>query len=217
MRFAGPTLILIAAISVGAVCMRWYDVKHRPVCPPCQAEVVVMRTKGGLLEVATLRKTERFTKNWVYSVAGVPIGHTVNYIQVPAYYTYRIKLAPEWRVLRTDKVFTVVTPPLEPKIPVAVDFSKMQKHDGGTWVLARFNNAADMTKLERGMTKDLQLRANDKSYLNLARDAARKTVAEFVRKWLMSQAQWQRDKDLEVRVLFADEPIGESGDIYTAR
>ena len=155
-----PVLFVgIASLALGAGLMFWYDKTHRPVCPPCKADVVIMRTNGGLLEVATLRKVETFTSNWVYTVAGVVVGRTTTQIDVPAYYTYRIKLAPEWRILRTGKVFTVITPPFEPSLPVGVDFGKMRKFDGGTWVLAQFNNPADLAKLEKSMSTELARRA----------------------------------------------------------
>jgi hypothetical protein len=34
-------------------------------------------------------------------------------------------------------------------------------------------------------------------------------VTEFVRHWLQRQERWKEARDLSIRVLFADEPIGQ--------
>jgi len=175
------------------------------------SEVLVMRTKGGLLEVATIRATEQFDKKFVYTVLGLEVGETVPHIRVPAVYRYHIELAPEWAIIRTGGVFTVVTPPVKPSLPVAVDLSQMQKDVGGTWILIPFNERADLESLERDITSTLATKANSAAYRQLQREEARKTVTEFVRKWLLTQARWQTESTSTIRVLFPDEPIGSFG------
>ena len=53
------------------------------------------------------------------------MGETVPRIRVPVVYRYHIELAPEWRVLRSRDLFTVVAPPGKPSLPVAVDLSRI--------------------------------------------------------------------------------------------
>ncbi len=175
------------------------------------SEILVMRTKGGLLEVATIRATEQFDKKFVYSVLGLEVGETVPHIRVPVVYRYHIELAPEWTIIRTADVFTVVTPPLKPTLPVAVDLAHMQKDVGGTWILIPFNDRSDLESLERDITSALAAKADSPAYRLLQREAARKTVTEFVRKWLLTQARWQTEATSTIRVLFPDEPIGSFG------
>ncbi len=175
------------------------------------SEILVMRTKGGLLEVSTVRSSEQFDKKFVYTVFGVKVGETVPHIRVPAVYRYHIELAPEWKIIRTGTVFTVVTPPVKPSLPVALDLAHMQKDVGGTWILIPFNERDDLNALEREITATLAAKASSPAYLQLQREDARKTVTEFVRKWLITQAQWQSESQSNIRVLFADEPIGSFG------
>src|SRR5262245_46066453 len=65
-------------------------------------EILVMRTKGGMLEVSTIHAVEVFDRKFIYSVLGVRVGETVTRIRVPVVYRYQVALAPEWRVLRTS-------------------------------------------------------------------------------------------------------------------
>jgi hypothetical protein len=175
------------------------------------SEILVMRTKGGLLEVSTVRSNEQFDKRFVYTVFGFKVGETAPHIRVPAIYRYHIELAPEWKIIRTGTVFTVVTPPVKPSLPVALDLANMQKDVGGTWILIPFNERDDLNTLERDITTTLATKASSPAYLQLQREDARKTVIEFVRKWLITQAQWQSESQSNIRVLFADEPIGSFG------
>jgi len=174
-------------------------------------EILVMRTRGGLLEVATIRATEQFDKRFVYTVLGLEVGETVPHIRVPAVYRYHIELAPEWTIIRSGDVFTVVTPPVRPSLPVAVDLAHMEKDVGGTWILIPFNERADLESLQRDITATLAVKADSAAYRQMRREAARKTVTEFVRKWLASQARWQIGSTSTIRVLFPDEPIGSFG------
>jgi hypothetical protein len=174
-------------------------------------EILVMRTKGGLLEVSTIRANEQFDKKFVYTVLGLKVGETVPHIRVPAVYRYHVELAPEWTIIRTGDVFTVVTPPVKASLPVAVDLAHMQKDVGGTWILIPFNEQADLESLQREITATLAAKADSPAYRQLQREDARKTVTEFVKKWLVTQAQWQSESRSTIRVLFPDEPIGSFG------
>ena len=64
-----------------------------------------------------------------------------------------------------------------------------------------------MKALEKGITAQLGRKAATAPLLDRQREAARKTVAEFVAKWLMTQTAWQPHAGRTVQVLFADEPI----------
>ena len=168
------------------------------------SEILVMRTPGGLLEVSTINANEQFDKKFVYSVFGMRVGETVPHIRVPAVYRYHIELAPEWKIVRTDEVFTVVTPRVKPSLPVAVDLAKMEKDVGGSWALVPFNEAEDLDALEREITRKLAEKAASPVYLQLQREAARKTVTEFVKKWLVTQESWKAANQPRIEVLFAD-------------
>ncbi|MFO1425668.1 MAG: hypothetical protein U1F11_01570 [Steroidobacteraceae bacterium] len=168
-------------------------------------EILVMRTPGGLLEVATIRATEQFDTTFTYKVLGLKVGETVPHIRVPATYRYHVELAPEWRVRRREAVFSVIAPPVRPSLPVAVDLGQMQKDVGGSWVLVPFNASDDLDALQRRITAELAAKAASPAYLQLQREQARRTVTEFVRKWLVTQQEWQSARDPQVEVRFADE------------
>jgi hypothetical protein len=170
-------------------------------------QILVMRTRGGLLEVSSINAVEIFDRRFIYSILGVRIGETVSRIRVPATYRYRIALAPEWRVLRTSDVFIVVAPPVEPSLPVAVDLSRMEKEVSGNWILAALTSTRDLEDLERGITAQLARKAVSPAYIRLQREHARRTVDEFVRKWLVTQVAWKLSERPRLEVLFADEPV----------
>jgi len=153
----------------------------------------------------------------VHSVLGIDIGETVPRIRVPAVYRYHIELAPRWRVLRTDELFTVVAPAVKPSLPVAVDLARMEKDASGTWVLLPFTETAALESLERKITGKLEKTASMPAYIQLQREAARRTVAEFVEKWLVTQTQWKTASRPRIRVLFADEPVGSIETLTPAR
>jgi len=180
-------------------------------------EIMVMRTRGGLLEVSRINATEVFDMRFVHSVLGIDVGETVPRIRVPAVYRYHIELAPRWRVLRTDELFTVVAPAVKPSLPVAVDLARMEKDASGTWVLLLFTETAALDSLERKVTGKLAKKASMPAYIQLQREAARRTVAEFVEKWLVTQTQWKTASHPRIRVLFADEPVGSIETLTPAR
>ena len=61
------------------------------------------------------------------------------------------------------------------------------------------------------MSAELAARAGSPSYLDLAREDARRTIAEFVTRWLLTEQRWSRDPDHSVVVLFPDESPARTG------
>lgn len=100
----------------------------------------------------------------------------------------------------------MVAPVIKPALPVAVDLERMQKDVGGSWVLVAFNASEDLDILERQITAKLAQKAGSAAYIEIQREYARKTVGEFVRKWLVTQARWRDASGVSIRVRFADEP-----------
>jgi hypothetical protein len=166
-------------------------------------EILFMRTPGGLLEVSSMRMTEQFDKRFVYEVLGLEVGETVAHVRVPATYRYHIQLAPLWKIERTDEVFRVVTPPVKPSLPVAVDLAHLEQDEGGTWLLVPFNADEDREALMREISGKLAQKAASPAYLALQREDARKTVTEFVQKWLVTQEPWKSAKQPRIEVVFS--------------
>lgn len=175
------------------------------ITSPLTDEMLVMRTEGGMLEVSRVKAREVFDASFAHQFLFLDLDPTVTRIRVPAVYTYRIPLAKEWKVLRVGEEFAVVAPKVEPSLPVAVDLAKMEKHASGTWSF--FTGTGALDEAQRAITKKLASKATSRAYLLLQRDYARKTVAEFVRKWLLTQERWKDVDPGQVHVFFEDETI----------
>jgi hypothetical protein len=206
-------VMVVAALCVGAVLSLGYrklddfafwSRSGGEVRSGMGTEILFMRTPGGLLEVSSMRMTEQFDKRFVYEVLGLEVGETVAHVRVPATYRYHIQLAPLWKIERTDDVFRVVTPPVKPSLPVAVDLARLEQDEGGTWLLLPFNADKDREALMREITGKLAQKAASPAYLALQREDARKTVTEFVEKWLVTQEPWKSAKQPRIEVVFSD-------------
>ncbi len=164
---------------------------------------VIMRSAGGLLEIATVTVYERFKRTDTRDFWGVSLGTTVSIIQVPVIYRYHIELAREWPIHITGQTATVRAGEVKPSLPVAFDTTKMEKYTQSGW--ARFNKDQNLAVLERSITPELQSRASTPAIRQLAIDAGRVTVREFVTTWLLKEQGWKKDPAYRVDVLFPGE------------
>ena len=205
---AGMTGVVIAAVVV-ALGIGWLaqrldgdkrEVRSSIVAPE---KPVVMRTRGGLLEVATVRALERFTREDSRDFWGIDLGTTVSQIQVPVTYRFHIEMAREWPIEVRGRTAVVRAPAIKPSLPVAFDTTLMEKYTRAGW--ARFNKEENLEALQRSMTPTLAARASGDAYRGLAEDAGRKTIAEFVTIWLLKETDWKRDPAHTVVVLFPGE------------
>ena len=208
-------LALVALLSLAAnlVFTARYFIDDRDAADrhsPLTDQPVVIRTEGGLLEVAAIKSPESFEASRDHRILGIAVGATITRIRVPAQYRYHIELKREWKVLLRDKSFIVVAPRLQPTLPVAIDTARLEKQSAGLWSL--FTGHAQLDALQRSITQSLAAKAASPVYVQMQREAARKTVAEFVAQWLLTQERWRHAAGWPVRVYFADEPIAALGD-----
>jgi hypothetical protein len=165
----------------------------------------ISSTQGDVLELAVSRCDETFKRTdekwagwgWVY------LGTTVAEIRVPVSFRYHLRLSDSWRLAARDQVCMVMAPPIRPSLPPAIHTADMERRAESGW--ARFDKNDQLDELERSMTPSLEERAGDAAHLRLVREACRHSVAAFVQKWLMREAQWQNDKFTSIVVLFPDE------------
>jgi uncharacterized protein (DUF2236 family) len=84
------------------------------------AQVLVLRTPGGYLEVATLVKTEEFRWRSSYTCLGQDcgslLGERIGRIRVPVHYTYRIALAAQWTLKLEGDAYVLRVPAPEPRV-----------------------------------------------------------------------------------------------------
>ena len=143
----------------------------------------------------------------LHTIFGIPIGNTVSWIRVPAIYRFHIELEPKWKVQLVDNTFVVIAPSVKPSLPVAIDTAKLEKQSAGIW--SQFTGTAMLDQLERSISADLEKKSLSPSMILLQRDVARKTVREFVEKWLITQEKWKATASYPILVYFEDEPIQE--------
>jgi hypothetical protein len=169
-------------------------------------ERIVMRTPGGLLEVSTVAAEESFDSNTEHRVLGVPVGRTVASVRVPAVYRYHVPLAPEWTFRRVGDTLIVIAPQVRPSLPVAIDTARMEAFSSGIW--SPFTGGATVEALRRSISARLEKKAGSPELMLLQRESARRTVTEFVRKWVLEQPRWQAGGAPTVFVFFEDETLG---------
>ena len=165
---------------------------------------------SGLLELATLDSTERFRTEdkleiwWDY----VSLGTTVSEISVPVTYRYHLKLDGPWDLSVSNQTCLVTAPRIRPTIPPSIHTGRMQKSTKNGW--GRFNADDQLEELEKSLTASLVQYADDPARLKLVRDEARRTVAAFVKNWLLKEDQWRDDLFHSVVVSFQGEADNEA-------
>jgi hypothetical protein len=166
---------------------------------------VVSTIPGGLLETATVQMTEDFYRSDAKTWWGIYLGNTASHIQVSATYRYGVPLDdPAWEIVRKGQTAVVVAPVLRPSLPVAVDTGTWREKTESGW--ARFDKFEQLEALRKSVSGDLAERADDPRRLALAREASRRTIAEFVETWLLAKdPEWQRGAFSAVKVYFLDE------------
>src|SRR4051812_27197103 len=103
MRLMLGASIVAAAVAIGAVAIynarTTREVKVEVLDP---AGVIVVRTPGGMLEVATLTRPEEFGWSTRYTcpIIDCPelFAKTVSRLRVPVHYVYRVPLGEKWEL-----------------------------------------------------------------------------------------------------------------------
>jgi hypothetical protein len=206
-------VLLLASLAINALLLRGRQEERRTEnWGPSVDRVAVIRTEGGLLQVSTIQSPETFSAVKPHHVLGLDVGATTSHIRVPAAIHYHIELAREWKVrVRPDGSVLVIAPAVKPTLPVAIDTARLERFAQGRWSL--FTAGSELDALQRTITDSLAAKAGSASYLAFQREAARQTVMEFVRQWLLTQERWRELHGKPVRVFFADEPISALPDL----
>ena len=197
--------LVLAVLMLALVGVAYLYFRHQRTEPtPWERDIpVVFRTPGGLLEVAGFDFKEDFYKSDSKSWFAVNLGTTVSQIQVPVRYRYHVELPSDWKVVIRGQTCLVAAPEILPTLPIAFDTTGMQKKTDSGW--ARFNKDENLQQLERSITGELETKAKSDKYVAQIREAARKTVAEFITTWLLHDQQWKDDAFHSVKVYFPGE------------
>lgn len=155
------------------------------------AQVIVLRTPGGLLEVATLNRVEEFGWQTKYTCplldCGKLLGATVTRVRVPVHYTYRIPLAATWELRLEGKEYVLYVPPVQPATPPAIETSKIEFETRSGWMSP--GEKLNVQSTLRQLGPELERRATQSHYLEMQEPHAAKTIAEFARRWMRDQGK----------------------------
>lgn len=168
---------------------------------------VVIRTNGGWLELVTIRHKRIFkAKDITPTLVGIeiPLCQSTRQVELVAYFTYRTKLASNWEIEKYNGKWHVIAPPIAPSLPVAIDTKTFRNiREDCLWA----DGQVQEDELKQAISAKLEKQARDEFYVNKAHDEGRKTVSEFVRKWLLSQEEYRAFADLPIDVQFEGEPV----------
>ncbi|MEE8586152.1 MAG: hypothetical protein V3T83_15015 [Acidobacteriota bacterium] len=173
-------------------------------------------TPGGLLELASIRQPETITRSnekrilWDW----VSLGKSVAEIRVPVTYRYHVELRDPWSIEVSGQTCIVRAPPLRPTLPPAIHSQELEQRIDQSWL--RFDADEQMSQLLKSITPTLESQASDTRRLEIVRERARRTVAEFVRDWLLKEDHWRQDRFRAVIVVFADEQAEDGAVLGTA-
>lgn len=208
-----PRLLILSALIVLVAAAAFFGgsalfgIKEKAEPVLVLDEIIVLRTPGGMLEVSTLVRNEEF--KWSTSHAcpvidcGKLLGKTVSQLRVPVHYTYRIPLAANWTLKRKGDHYELVVPAEVPASPAAPDLSKLEIQTERGWLAP--NAAQNRVSLLTHFGGEIDRRALQSTYIHAQREAARKTVGEFARKWMIEQGKGTMAATLAITVVFPGE------------
>ena len=165
---------------------------------------IITSTHGNVLELATSRSVETFRREDSLTTFwnSLYVGTTTAEIRVPVTFRYHLRLSDPWHLAVKGSVCFVSAPQFRPSLPPAIDTTFIEKRAESGW--ARFNKNQQLDQLEKELTGMLNRRAKDAVHQDLVREQCRRSVAEFVKNWLVQRAQWSNKFDAIV-VAFPDE------------
>lgn len=166
---------------------------------------VVIRTNGGMLEVATVRYRKRYNLKNIATVMGMrlPFCPEEAAVTVDPHITYRVRLARRWQAQYENGTLYVTAPSLEPALPVAFETGNIENSLDKCWIMPSMDTQHDLLK---SLSGTLAKEAQAPSRLTFARDnGARDTVKEFVQKWLVTQKGYDLPPNTPIDVAFAGE------------
>lgn len=169
--------------------------------------------RGGLLEVAQSEVVETFTRSDERRVLwdAFSLGTTTTEIKVPVTYRYHLRFDETWQVEISGDTCIVYAPRIRPTQPPAIHTEGLERRVDEGWL--RFDAPEQLDRLESSITPRLRQLGGDPRHINLVRETARRTVAEFLRAWLLREEQWHQDHLTRIKVVFGDETVEEIVDM----
>lgn len=167
---------------------------------------VVIRVKGGMLEVASVTGTRSFPKATDPEIIGksIPFCREKASWSAPYKITYRLKLGERWQLRYYDGTLIARVPDLEPSLPVAFDSAKLKK--GAEESCFFIPDLGTRDRALKSISPELEKLARDQKTKAFARESARQTVVEFLRNWAFNQTAYgDLPPDTKIKVIFPGE------------
>jgi hypothetical protein len=167
---------------------------------------VVVPVKGGMLEVASVTGTRSIPRATDPEILGQALSFCREKASwsVPYKITYRLKLGEKWPLRYRNGTLYARVPELEPSLPVAFDTRRTR--EGASESCWFIPDLGTRKRAFKAISPELAKLAQSPETKKFAREAARKTVIEFLRTWALNQKQYPEvDPDAEIRVFFPGE------------
>lgn len=167
----------------------------------------IFRARGGNLELAGFKSNETLRRKNIAKIPGtnytIPGTRTTSMVQVPVTYRYHLQLSDPWKIEVVNHSCIIYAPHILPTLPPAIHTDEMLKvsREG----LFAWDGEEEMDSLLTSITPTISGYAAKPEYINRVRNESRKTVAEFVKTWLLQRNVWGEEKIENIRVIFADE------------
>lgn len=166
----------------------------------------ISSTNGDVLELATLETEEivnRFDSKSLFDT--FYMGTTESEIRAVVVYRYHLKLSDDWQLKVENGRCVVIAPQIRPSLPPAIRTETVEKKSAAGWL--RFNAAQNLTTLEKDLTATLEKRAAIPGKIRSVREASRKSVAHFVKQWVLTEQKKHLNEEVrEIVIIFPDEP-----------
>ena len=204
---AVATAVAVAVIAFVLLPRLAIKTKEESIPSLATDEVVVLRTTGGKLQVSTLIKNEEFRwqTSWECPLIDCSeiFAKTVSLVRLPVHYTFAIPLAGEWNLKFRGDYFELRVPNEAANIPPGLELRKLEMETRKGWTSP--NTAENQISLMKHLGPELAKRAMNPAYVSAQREQARKTVAEFARKWMLEQGAGKGKAEYPIKVFFEGE------------
>ena len=167
---------------------------------------IVLRVKGGMLEVASVTGKRYFGGATDPVIFGIPIPYCREKSGWHASYkiTYRLRLGERWQIRYRQGELLAKVPELEPSLPVAFDSSSLGASGSEKcWFMLPMQTK---DRVLRRISADLRKSAQSQRTKRFAREDARTTVIEYLRTWEVNHGKAAGiASDAKIRVFFPGE------------
>jgi hypothetical protein len=210
-------LILLLVLGLAGAAYWFYQWHYAPELPPkeeddafCEHRItqtfisaLPSLTRELNLEIARTQQTEILEKSDTRRFLGLDLGTNSAQIRMPVTYRYHLRLQDPWTLSLKGKAIVVYAPMIRASQPPAIHTDQMSIECKRGWCRLPPYELAD--QLHHELTPILSRYAEDPRRVQFIREAARQSVAEFVRLWLEREHRWNRWKFTSIHVRFRDE------------